>query len=112
MRWDSKVHCGLLLQASFACHAHSTRQFLSQLLKPCVAALLTDAAAACVCVLLSCALQLALLLEPHKQLELWARLGNVLLVDGLLPASLEGSIQTALALANSTGTLHSSPFFS
>jgi hypothetical protein len=63
-------------------------------------------------VFLPCALQFALLLEPHKQLELWARLGNVLLVDGLLPGSLEGSIQTALALANSTGTLHSSPFFS
>lgn len=58
------------------------------------------------------AVQLALKLNQHQQLELWARLGNVLMNDGLLPGSLEGSMQTALHLANSTSTVHSTPFFS
>jgi hypothetical protein len=61
---------------------------------------------------LLCDVQLALKLDQHQQLELWARLGNVLMVDGLLPGSLEGSIQRALHLANSTSTVHSTPFFS
>lgn len=58
------------------------------------------------------ALDVALKLDQQQQLELWARLGNVLLVDGLLPGSLEGSIQRALQMANSTHAVRSSPFFS
>jgi hypothetical protein len=59
-----------------------------------------------------CLTQVALKLDQQQQLELWARLGNVLLVDGLLPGSLEGSIQRALQMANSTNAVRSSPFFS
>lgn len=58
------------------------------------------------------ALDVALKLDQHHQLELWARLGNVLLVDGLLPANLEGSIRTALQLSNATHLVRSSPLFS
>jgi hypothetical protein len=54
----------------------------------------------------------ALKLYPNQQLELWARLGNVLLVDGLLPSSLEPSIQTAFAMVNATSTVRSSPYWS
>lgn len=56
--------------------------------------------------------QVVLKLDQHQQLELWARLGNVLLVDGLLPGSLEGSLQRAMIMANSTSAVRSSPFFS
>lgn len=55
--------------------------------------------------------QVALKLDQHQQLELWARLGNVLLVDGLLPGTVEASVQAAFHLVNATNTLRSTPFF-
>lgn len=41
-------------------------------------------------------------LERRQLLELWGKLGNVLLGEGLLPASLEPALQAALRAANTT----------
>jgi hypothetical protein len=83
----------------------------------CFLGCISDCAAAAVTYkhhlcLLCWAVQVALKLYPHQQLELWARLGNVLLVDGLLPSSLEPSIQTAFAMVNATSTVRSTPYWS
>lgn len=101
-------------------HAYAGGRGSSNVLVPCVAgtACLHSTCQQC-CASPSCCpgaaglcLQVALKLDQHHQLELWARLGNVLLVDGLLPANLEGSIRTALQLSNATHLVRSSPLFS
>lgn len=48
------------------------------------------------------ALDVALRLENWQLLELWGKLGNVLLGEGLLPGSLEPALQAALVKANQT----------
>ena len=48
------------------------------------------------------ALDVALRLENRQLLELWGKLGNVLLGEGLLPASIESALHAALIKANQT----------
>jgi hypothetical protein len=52
------------------------------------------------------AAQVALKLEQPQQLELWARLGNMLLSDGLLAPQLEGSLQAAMRASEAAGGGH------